>query len=87
VSPPEMLFLCTQTMTMHSGVHRGTRQLAFVNVAFGSGQFWVLVCVDFVMLMMRDVRASDSTPPHAAQSCDVATVHVCRSARRTARTI
>jgi hypothetical protein len=26
-------------------------------VAFASGQFWVLVVVDFVMLVMRDVRA------------------------------
>ena len=32
-------------------------ELAFVNVAFSSSQFWVLVVVDFVMLLMRDVRA------------------------------
>ena len=32
-------------------------ELAFVNVEFASGQFWVLVVVDFVMLVMRDVRA------------------------------
>ena len=31
-------------------------ELAFVNVKFASGEFWVLVVVDFVMLLMRDVR-------------------------------
>ena len=31
-------------------------ELAFINVEFGGGQFWVLVAVDFVMLVMRDVR-------------------------------
>ena len=31
-------------------------ELAFINVDFGGGQFWVLVAVDFVMLVMRDVR-------------------------------
>jgi hypothetical protein len=32
-------------------------ELAFVNVKFASGQFWVLVAVDFVMLVMRDVSS------------------------------
>ena len=31
-------------------------ELAFVNVEFASGQFWMLVAVDFVMLVVRDVR-------------------------------
>ena len=35
-------------------------ELAFINVEFGSFQFWVLVAVDFVMLVMRDVRAIPS---------------------------
>jgi hypothetical protein len=32
------------------------QELAFVNVEFASGQFWALVAVDFVMLVVRDVR-------------------------------
>ena len=34
-------------------------ELAFVNVEFASGQFWALVAVDFVMLVMRDADLWD----------------------------
>ena len=34
----------------------------WVQVAFASGQFWVLVVVDFVMLLMRDVRTCKQAP-------------------------
>ena len=29
-------------------------ETAFVNVVFGSSQFWVLVAMDFGMIVMRD---------------------------------
>jgi hypothetical protein len=32
------------------------QEVAFVNVEFASGQFWALVAVDFIMLVVRDVR-------------------------------
>ena len=31
-------------------------ELAFVNVEFLSGQFWALLILDFLLLVMRDVR-------------------------------
>jgi hypothetical protein len=37
-------------------------ELAFINVEFGGEQFWVLVAVDFVMLVMRDVRIELGAP-------------------------
>jgi hypothetical protein len=39
-------------------------------VAFGSGQFWALVIVDFVMLVMRDVRiTSNACTVHVPHEC------------------
>ena len=36
-------------------------EMAFVNVDFGSAVFWVLVLLDFTMIVMRDaVRGADS---------------------------
>jgi hypothetical protein len=39
-------------------------------VAFASGQFWALVIVDFVMLVMRDVRIT-SKRLHSTRHRDV----------------
>jgi hypothetical protein len=40
-------------------------ELAFVNVEFGSGVFWVMVFMDFAMIVMRDaVRYADSLCPY-----------------------
>ena len=37
-------------------------ELAFVNVEFGSDVFWVMVLMDFTMIVMRDaVRDADSS--------------------------
>jgi hypothetical protein len=38
-------------------------ELAFVNTPFAGGQFWALVFVDFVMLLMRDVSLSPQIQP------------------------
>ena len=41
-------------------------------VAFSSGQFWALVIVDFVMLVMRDVRITiTSKRLHSTRHRDV----------------
>jgi hypothetical protein len=48
-----------------------------VQVVFASAQFWVLVVVDFVMLLMRDVRTNLSkSPPEWAESMGLLGTHI-----------
>ena len=66
-------------------------EMAFVNVEFGSDVFWVMVFMDFAMIVMRDaVRDADSSlslqPAAPVASVECNSSFACRHTIRTCGT-